>query len=89
MAAAGVGVSTAAAHLVRSAIGEDCAVLGVDPPWLRPTGVFSRVALTGAAAAFTEPLRSLPTAGIHPLRPAALSPERPYADCGAPPAVVR
>ncbi|WP_406244863.1 LysR family transcriptional regulator [Streptomyces anulatus] len=92
MAAAGVGVSTAAAHLVRSGIGEDCAVLGVDPPWLRPMGVFSRVALTGAAAAFTELLGSLPTAGIRPLRPlrpAALSPERPHADCGAPPAVVR
>ncbi|MFB7183707.1 LysR substrate-binding domain-containing protein [Streptomyces sp. NPDC056178] len=54
MAAAGVGVATAPAHMVRAAVGEDCAVLTVDPPWRRPLAVFSRVELTGAAAAFTE-----------------------------------
>ncbi|MFD4023736.1 hypothetical protein ACFWRV_09485 [Streptomyces sp. NPDC058576] len=70
-------------------IGEGCAVSGVGPSWLRPLGVFSRVAPTGAAAAFTELLGALPTAGIRAPRPAALSPERPYADCGAPPSVVR
>ncbi|MFD4000458.1 hypothetical protein [Streptomyces rubiginosohelvolus] len=64
-------------------------MLGVDPPWLRALGVFSRVALTGAAAAFTQLLGALPTAGIRPVRPGEPSPERPYADCGAPPSVVR
>ncbi|MFD7714745.1 LysR family transcriptional regulator [Streptomyces sp. NPDC059814] len=54
MAAAGVGIATAPAHVVRGAVGEDCAVLAVDPPWARPLAVFSRVELTGAAAAFTE-----------------------------------
>ncbi|MFF1837266.1 LysR family transcriptional regulator [Streptomyces sp. NPDC058231] len=54
MAAAGVGVATAPAHMVRGAVGEDCAVLSVDPPWRRQLAVFSRVEPTGAAAAFTE-----------------------------------
>ncbi|WLQ36985.1 LysR family transcriptional regulator [Streptomyces castrisilvae] len=54
MAAAGVGIATAPAHVVRGAVGEDCAVLTVDPPWTRVLAVFSRVELTGAAAAFTE-----------------------------------
>ncbi|GGS48415.1 LysR family transcriptional regulator [Streptomyces badius] len=89
MAAAGVGVSMAPTHLARGAVGEDCAVLGVDPPWLRSLGVFSRVPLTGAAAAFTQLLGTLPTAGIRRPRPGEPSPERPYADCGAPPSVVR
>ncbi|MEU4506131.1 LysR family transcriptional regulator [Streptomyces sp. NPDC024089] len=54
MAAAGVGVATAPAHVVRGAVGEDCAVLAVDPPWRRRLAVFSRVELTGATAVFTE-----------------------------------
>ncbi|MYY03772.1 MULTISPECIES: LysR family transcriptional regulator [unclassified Streptomyces] len=54
MAAAGVGIATAPAHVVRGAVGEDCAVLTVEPPWTRGLAVFSRVELTGAAAAFTE-----------------------------------
>ncbi|WP_327239622.1 LysR family transcriptional regulator [Streptomyces sp. NBC_01318] len=58
MAAAGVGVATAPAHVVRGAVGEDCAVLTVDPPWRRQLAVFSRVELTGAAAAFTDLLRA-------------------------------
>ncbi|NEB42686.1 LysR family transcriptional regulator [Streptomyces sp. SID14515] len=88
MAAAGVGVSTAPGHTVRGALGEDCAVLSVDPPWLRALAVFSRVPLTGAAAAFTELLATLPVTGIRPPHPTAPSPERAYADCAAPPAVV-
>ncbi|MFG2753657.1 LysR family transcriptional regulator [Streptomyces xanthophaeus] len=52
MAAAGVGIVVAPAHMVRGAVGEDCALLSLDPPWHRPLAVFSRVALTGAAEAF-------------------------------------
>ncbi|MFJ4777283.1 LysR substrate-binding domain-containing protein [Streptomyces sp. NPDC088762] len=52
MAAAGVGVVVAPAHMVRGAVGEDCALLSLDPPWHRPLAVFSRVPLTGAAEAF-------------------------------------
>ncbi|WP_093798444.1 LysR family transcriptional regulator [Streptomyces sp. Wb2n-11] len=52
MAAAGVGVATAPSHVVRGAVGEDCVVLPADPPWRRALTVFSRVELTGAAAAF-------------------------------------
>ncbi|WP_412076369.1 LysR family transcriptional regulator [Streptomyces xanthophaeus] len=52
MAAAGVGIVVAPAHMVRGAVGEDCALLSLDPPWHRSLAVFSRVALTGAAAAF-------------------------------------
>ncbi|MFB6877150.1 LysR substrate-binding domain-containing protein [Streptomyces sp. NPDC056323] len=69
MAAAGVGVATAPAHVVRGAVGEDCAVLAVEPPWRRGLAVFSRVEFTGAAAAFTEllagsgPLGSRTTTG--------------------------
>ncbi len=88
MAAAGVGVSTAPGHTVRGALGEDCAVLSVDPPWLRALAVFSRVPLTGAAAAFTELLATLPVTGIRPPHATAASLERAYADCGAHPAVV-
>lgn len=54
MAAAGVGVVMAPAHMVRGAVGEDCVLLSLDPPWHRPLAVFSRVPLTGAAAAFAE-----------------------------------
>lgn len=54
MAAAGVGVVVAPAHMVRGALGEDCVLLSLDPPWHRPLAVFSRVPLTGAAAAFAE-----------------------------------
>lgn len=54
MAAAGVGVTTAPAHVVGGAVGEDCAVLAVEPPWRRRPAVFSRVEFTGAAAAFTD-----------------------------------
>ncbi|MBT2405046.1 MULTISPECIES: LysR family transcriptional regulator [unclassified Streptomyces] len=52
MAAAGVGIVVAPAHMVRGAVGEDCVLLSLDPPWHRPLAVFSRVPLTGAAAAF-------------------------------------
>ncbi|MCX4528718.1 MULTISPECIES: LysR family transcriptional regulator [unclassified Streptomyces] len=54
MAAAGVGVVVAPAHMVRGAVGEDCVLLSLDPPWHRPLAVFSRVPLTGAAAAFAR-----------------------------------
>ncbi|MFG2670035.1 MULTISPECIES: LysR family transcriptional regulator [unclassified Streptomyces] len=66
MAAAGVGIATAPAHVVRGAVGEDCAVLTVDPPWSRPLAVFSRVELTGAAAAFTELLAAFRPPGPRP-----------------------
>lgn len=52
MAAAGVGIVVAPAHMVRGAVGEDCVLLSLDPPWHRPLAVFSRAPLTGAAAAF-------------------------------------
>ncbi|MEU9299615.1 LysR family transcriptional regulator [Streptomyces sp. NPDC048269] len=54
MAAAGVGIVMAPAHMVRGAVGEDCVLLSLDPPWHRPLAVFSRVPLTGAAAAFAD-----------------------------------
>ncbi|MEU8887632.1 LysR family transcriptional regulator [Streptomyces sp. NPDC048442] len=57
MAAAGVGVATSPSHVVRGAVGEDCAVLSVDPPWRRALTVYSRVELTGAAAKFADLLR--------------------------------
>jgi DNA-binding transcriptional LysR family regulator len=57
MAAAGVGVATAPSHVVRGAVGEDCVVLSVDPPWRRALTVYSRVELTGAASHFTDLLR--------------------------------
>lgn len=53
MAAAGVVVTAVPVHVVRGAVGEDCAVLAVDPPCRRQLAVFFRVELTGAAA-FTE-----------------------------------
>ncbi|MFD7445623.1 LysR substrate-binding domain-containing protein [Streptomyces sp. NPDC059909] len=58
MAAAGVGVATAPAHIVQGAVGEDCVLLSVDPPWRRALTVFSRVPLTGAAERFTDLLRT-------------------------------
>ena len=57
MAAAGVGVTTAPTHIVRGAVGEDCVVLSVDPPWKRPLTVFSRLPPTGAAEVFVDLLR--------------------------------
>lgn len=54
MAAAGVGITLEPTHVVRGAVGEDCVVLCVDPPWRRALTVFSRAPLTGAAEAFVE-----------------------------------
>ncbi|MFF7337961.1 LysR substrate-binding domain-containing protein [Streptomyces sp. NPDC008163] len=79
MAAAGVGVATAPAHVVRGAVGEDCALLTVDPAWRRELAVFSRVPLSGAAAAFTDLLADARSSG----EAVAVSPERPRADCDA------
>ncbi|MEV6841043.1 LysR family transcriptional regulator [Streptomyces sp. NPDC051133] len=58
MAAAGVGVCATSAHLVRGAVGEDCAVLTTDPAWKRPIAVYARVPPTGAAEAFVDLLRT-------------------------------
>lgn len=80
MAAAGVGVATAPAHVVRGAVGEDCALLTVDPAWRRELAVFSRVGLTGAAAAFTELLADVRRTG----EAAPVSPGWPRADCDGP-----
>jgi len=80
MAAAGVGIATAPAHVVRGAVGEDCALLTVDPPWRRELAVFSRVALTGAAAAFTDLLADVRRGA----EAAPVSPGRPRADCDGP-----
>ncbi|MER6997110.1 LysR family transcriptional regulator [Streptomyces sp. NPDC000410] len=78
MAAAGVGVATAPAHIVTGAVGEDCVVLHVDPPWRRALTVFSRVPMTGAAEVFTDLLRSsLPYGTPESATPAP----RAYADC--------
>ncbi|MGW1373799.1 LysR family transcriptional regulator [Streptomyces sp. NPDC002446] len=55
MASAGVGVLLTAAHELR---GLDCASVPTDPPWSRDITVFSRVQLTGAAAEFTDLLRT-------------------------------
>ncbi|MFJ8312793.1 MULTISPECIES: LysR substrate-binding domain-containing protein [unclassified Streptomyces] len=74
MAAAGVGVVAVPTHAVRGGIGEDCVLLSVDPEWRRALTVFSRVELTGAAAAFAELLRrSAPygSSGLSPVRPNA------------------
>ncbi len=77
MAAAGVGVCAVPSHLVRDAVGEDCAVLSHDPPWKRTLTVFARVAPTGAAAAFIDLLRSAwPYPGVAPAAPL-----RAYEDC--------
>lgn len=58
MAAAGVGVCLAPSHIVRGAVGEDCAVLSHAPSWTRDMTVFARVPPTGAAEAFVELLRA-------------------------------
>ncbi|MGW2717363.1 LysR family transcriptional regulator [Streptomyces sp. NPDC001492] len=68
MAAAGVGVCVAPSHIVRGAVGEDCAVLSHAPSWRRPMTVFARVPPTGAAEAFVDLLRSSwPTPGTSSL----------------------
>lgn len=71
MAAAGVGIVAAPSHVVRGGIGEDCVVLPVDPPWSRALAVFSRVELTGAAAAFTGLLRGSAPYGGKDVAPVA------------------
>ncbi|MEV5438835.1 LysR family transcriptional regulator [Streptomyces sp. NPDC052682] len=78
MAAAGVGVCAAPAHLVRGAVGEDCVVLSPDPPWKRTLTAFARVAPTGAAEAFVGLLRAAwPDAAV----PAGPGPA--YVSCAA------
>ncbi|MBB6075019.1 LysR family transcriptional regulator substrate-binding protein [Streptomyces paradoxus] len=73
MAAAGVGVRVAPAHLVRGAVGGGCVVLTPDPAWRRTLTVFSRLPPTGAAQRFVDLLR---TAWPRPRAP------RPaYEDC--------
>ncbi|MGZ0202217.1 LysR substrate-binding domain-containing protein [Streptomyces sp. RM1] len=70
MAAAGVGVCAAAAHIVRGAVGEDCVVLTPDPVWRRPLAVYARVPPTGAAEAFVALLRAVwPSVSGLPQRP--------------------
>lgn len=61
MASAGVGVLLTAAHELR---GLDCAAVPTDPPWRREITVFSRVEPTGAAAEFTELLRTVGSAEL-------------------------
>ncbi|MEU8826609.1 LysR family transcriptional regulator [Streptomyces sp. NPDC048636] len=51
MASAGAGIVITPAHV---AAGHGCAVVTLDPPWSREVVAFSRVALTGAAAAFVD-----------------------------------
>ncbi|WP_310723259.1 LysR family transcriptional regulator [Streptomyces sp. N2A] len=63
MASAGVGVLLTAAHELT---GLDCASVPTDPPWRRDITVFSRVQLTGAAAEFTEILRTTGPAATDP-----------------------
>ncbi|MFE1884073.1 LysR family transcriptional regulator [Streptomyces diastatochromogenes] len=58
MAAAGVGVCVAPAHVVRGAVGEDCVVLTPDPAWKRALTIYARVPPTGAAEAFVDLLRA-------------------------------
>ncbi|RRQ82012.1 hypothetical protein CQW39_01645 [Streptomyces griseofuscus] len=58
MAAAGVGVCAAPAHIVRGAVGEDCVLFTPDPSWRRPPAVHGRTESTGAAAAFVDLLRA-------------------------------
>ncbi|APU42780.1 LysR family transcriptional regulator [Streptomyces sp. TN58] len=79
MAAAGVGIVMAPAHMARSAVGEDCALLSLDPAWHRGLAVFSRVPLTGAAAAFAELL-----AGVEPAATATATVTAPRDASGRP-----
>ncbi|MFG2606137.1 LysR family transcriptional regulator [Streptomyces sp. NPDC048514] len=58
MAAAGVGVCVASAHVVRGAVGEDCVILTPETAWKRPLTVYARAAPTGAAQAFVDLLRA-------------------------------
>ncbi|OIK27524.1 LysR family transcriptional regulator [Streptomyces malaysiense] len=58
MAAAGVGVCAAPAHIVRGAVGEECVLLTPEPSWRRPLAVYARTAPTAAAAALVELLRA-------------------------------
>ncbi|MFM9372552.1 LysR family transcriptional regulator [Streptomyces sp. Da 82-17] len=81
MAASGVGIATAPAHVVRGAVGEDCVVLSVEPSWKRTLTVFTRVEPTGAAAAFVEAVQEVlppyePPAGWRPGKPL-----KAYQDC--------
>ncbi|MFI8237900.1 LysR family transcriptional regulator [Streptomyces sp. NPDC085866] len=81
MAAAGVGVCVAPAHVVRGAVGEDCVVLTPDPAWKRALTVYARVPPTGAAEAFVDLLRTTwPALG-------ATAP-REHEDCALPAAQV-
>ncbi|MER6031279.1 LysR family transcriptional regulator [Streptomyces sp. NPDC001851] len=79
MAAAGVGVCVAPAHIVRGAVGEDCTVLSPDPAWKRPLAVYARVPPAGAAEAFVDllcttwsALGDLPPRSYEDCRPAAV-----------------
>ncbi|WP_405480254.1 hypothetical protein [Streptomyces anulatus] len=58
-----------------------------------PLATATATAVSGRAVTATSRSASCsaprPTGRIHPLRPAAPSPERPHADCGGPPVVVR
>ncbi|WP_097251745.1 LysR family transcriptional regulator [Streptomyces sp. Ag109_G2-15] len=77
MAAAGVGVCVAPAHVVRGAVGEDCVVLTPDPAWKRALTIYARVPPTGAAEAFVDLLRA-----TWPLLGAAVV--REYEECDVP-----
>ncbi|GAA2468270.1 LysR family transcriptional regulator [Actinocorallia cavernae] len=73
MAAAGVGVCAAPAHIVSGAVGEDCVLLTPDPSWRRPLAVYARTEPTGAAAAFVDLLRTRwPAVSGLPERPGRL-----------------
>ncbi|MFY4717046.1 LysR substrate-binding domain-containing protein [Streptomyces sp. LaBMicrA B280] len=90
MAAAGVGVCAAPAHIVRGAVGEDCVLLTPDPPWRRPLTVYARTEPIGATAAFVDLLRTRwPAVSGLPAGPERLplTPARPAP--GVPPAGVR
>ena len=77
MAAAGVGVCVAPAHVVRGAVGEDCVLLTPEPAWKRALTVYARVPPTGAVAAFVDLLRATwPSLGAPPTRV--------YEDCELP-----
>ncbi|MEV0847348.1 LysR family transcriptional regulator [Streptomyces sp. NPDC049954] len=54
MAAAGLGLSVVPAHVARESVGEDCALVTLDPPWSRPVCALSRRPPEGAAAGFVD-----------------------------------
>ncbi len=58
MAAAGVGIAAAPAHVVRGAVGEDCAVLSVEPAWRRELTVFARSEPTGVLGEFVTVMKA-------------------------------